>query len=357
VSRLAAVVVVLVGLLAAFGPPLPGPSLRDLLGIANSSPAAPCTPDARHTRIPGGRPSSPGRWREEPPSPLSRTEVKATTAAGGVYLVGGQGAGGRSVASVIRFDSRTGRYRHVTEVPRRVDHAGVAARGANIYVVGGYVNSRPTNAVWRFSIETGRWTALPPLRVARGGLGVAAIGDRIYAAGGAPSTFPDYYAKPYGTLEVLDLRTSRWKLGPDMPTPRHHVAATALDGRLYVVGGRSPTDFSLATVERYDPSREHWDRLAPLPQGAGSADASVVHGRVVVTGGDDEQGLKDGGGWVTPAAWSLRPGEASWRRLPDLSTARHSHASATLGDRVYVFEGAPCPGYGRLRSAESLAVR
>jgi Kelch motif len=352
-----ALVFVLVALLATFGPPLPGPSLGELLGIADDSPTQPCTPDARHTRIPSGRASSPGRWREEPPSPLSRSEIKAAVADGGVYLIGGQGTGGRSVGSVIRFDPRTGRYTQVAKLPSRLDHAGVAARGSNVYVVGGYVDSRPTGAAWRFSLETRRWTALPSLRAPRGGLGAAAIGDRIYAAGGAPTTFPNYYAKPYGTLEVLDLKTSRWTFARDMPTPRHHVAAAALGGKLYVIGGRSPTDFSLPTAERYDPSHDRWERLAPLPQGVGGAEAAVTGGRLVVTGGGDEEGLADGRGWVTPAVWSLRPDDASWRRMPDLSSARHGHASASFGGRVYVFEGAPCPGYGRQRSVESLKVR
>jgi N-acetylneuraminic acid mutarotase len=142
-----------------------------------------------------------------------------------------------------------------------------------------------------------------------------------------------------------------------MPTGRHHLAAAALDGMLYVIGGRAPDNFSLSVAERYDPSKGRWQRIPPLPRGAGGLEAVAAGGRVVVTGGDDEDRLQQGGGWVTPAVWSYRPGAPRWRRLPDLSQARHGHAAVGLGGRVYVFEGSPCPGYGRLRSAESLAVR
>jgi Kelch motif protein len=340
--------------LAAFGPPLPGPSVSKLLGLEEGSSATPCRPDARYIREPSPPPS--GRWRQERPSPLARAEVKGALAGSSLYLIGGQGNGGGSVSSVIRFDPRRDRYQRVADLPTRLDHAGVAANGSNVYVVGGYINSRPTNKVWRYSTATRHWTQLRPLRIARGGLGAVVIGDRLYAVGGGPSTYPNVRAKPYGTLEVLDLRSGRWSFGPDMPTPRHHLAATALGGMLYVIGGRAPTDFSLAAVERYEPSRERWQRLVPLPQGVGGAEALAAGGRILVAGGDDEEGLGDGGGWVTPAAWSLRPGDSRWRRLPDLSQARHGHASAAFGGRLYVFEGSPCPGYGRARSAESLPV-
>jgi hypothetical protein len=341
----------------AFGPPLPGPSLRELLGLPKGSGDKPCRREARLTRSPSVRAPVRGRWRREPSSPLARVEIAAAVSSGSAYLVGGQGKGGASLASVLRFDPRGGRYQRVARLPARVDHAGVAADRRNLYVVGGYVDSRPTDRVWRYSTRSRRWSELASLPTARGGLGAAVIGGRLYAAGGAPSTYPDYYAKPYGTLEVLDLHSGRWTAGPDMPTARHHVAAAVLDDMLYMVGGRSPSDFALATVERFDPERGRWQRLPRLPQGVGGPAATTSGGRLVVTGGDDEEGLREGGGWVTPAAWSYQPGDSRWRRLPDLSVPRHGHAAAPLGGRVYVFEGAACPGYGRQRSAESLEIR
>ena len=341
----------------AFGPPLPGPSLHDLLGLPKGSGPPPCKRQARLTRSPAVPVPGRGRWRREPPSFLARAELAAAVSGGSAYIVGGQGKGGASLASVVRFDPRRRRYEHVAKLPARVDHPGVAADGPNVYVVGGYVDSRPTDRVWRYSTRSRRWTELAHLPTSRGALGAAVIGRRLYAVGGAPSTYPDYFAAPYRTLEILDLRSGRWSAGPDMPTARHHVATAALGGRLYVVGGRAPSDFALATVERFDPADGRWRRLPPLPQGVGAAAAAAFRGRLFITGGDDERGLRDDRAWVTPAAWSYRPGDSRWRRLPDLSVPLQGHASAALGGRLYVFEGAPCPGYGRQRSAESLGIR
>jgi hypothetical protein len=72
---------------------------------------------------------------------------------------------------------------------------------------------------------------------------------------------------------------------------------------------------------------------------------------VAIGGGDDPAG------WVTGATWAYEPGEDRWRRLPDLVHARHGHGAAAVGERAYVFGGAPCPGVGQSGSAEVLDVR
>ena len=91
------------------------------------------------------------------------------------------------------------------------------------------------------------------------------------------------------------------------------------------------------------------ERLAPLPLGAGGLAVVSAAGMVVAIGGGD-----DGENWVTPATWALDPDEGHWRRLADLNVARHGHGAAAVGSDVYVFGGAPCPGYGRTDAVESL---
>jgi hypothetical protein len=45
-----------------------------------------------------------------------------------------------------------------------------------------------------------------------------------------------------------------------------------------------------------------------------------------------------------------------WRRLPDLSVARHSMTAAVHDGRVYVLAGAPCAGFGWTDVVESLPL-
>ncbi len=71
---------------------------------------------------------------------------------------------------------------------------------------------------------------------------------------------------------------------------------------------------------------------------------------IAIGGGDDRQR------WVTPAAWSFDPRRNRWIRLPDLRLARHGFGAAVVGQRIYVFGGAPCAGFGTTGAAESLAI-
>jgi N-acetylneuraminic acid mutarotase len=140
-----------------------------------------------------------------------------------------------------------------------------------------------------------------------------------------------------------------------MPTARQHAAGAAVSGSLYVVGGRTTDSSQLRTVERLDPRSGRWETLAPLPQGTSGAEAEAASGQLVVAGGEDPTATP---GWVTPAVWSFDPAEEKWSRLPDMRVARHGHASAAIGDRVYVFEGVDCVGgFGGTDTAESLSVR
>ena len=113
-------------------------------------------------------------------------------------------------------------------------------------------------------------------------------------------------------------------------------------------------DLSLDAFEVFDPATGRWSSLPPLPHGVGAPALSAADGRLVLTGGGDDTNWREGGGWTTGSVWSYEPGSSRWGRLADLRTARHGHASAAIDDRVYVFRGAPCAGYGLTAETESL---
>jgi non-specific serine/threonine protein kinase len=253
-----------------------------------------------------------------------------------------------SISEFFRFDPAAGTYESLPDVPQRLDHAAFVAYKDAIYVIGGYADTRPLADVWRYSVGTGEWNALAPMRIARGSPAAAMVGDKIYVAGGSR----DEQGARTGALssvEVYDISTGNWSAAPEMPTPRHHHGAAVLDGRLVVVGGRNDDDLSLDVVEQFDPASGRWTRLPSLPAGAGGVSVVTTGGRIVaIGGGDDEEA------WVTPATWALDPAGDEWRRLADLNVARHGHGAAVVGQDVYVFAGAPCPGYGRTDAVELL---
>lgn len=308
--------------------------------------------DPRHPRAPAGS------WHTIAASPLARAELGSVVLGGRIYLAGGQVANGRSTAAVISYEPATGRYRDEPPMPARLDHELLVTDGRDLYVAGGYTDGDPVNSAFRYSPATRRWEALPSMHVARGGLGGGIVGGRLYAAGGAPRTYPDQRVAADNTLEVLDLATRRWSFGPSLPHARHHVGHATVAGAIYIIGGRVRDEFAIARVDRFDPRANRWRSAAALPQEVASPlVGKTATGFVAAGGADPALWEEQGRGWVTPATWRYDARKDSWRRLPDLAEPRHQGGAAIVGRSMYVFEGSPCPGFGRMREAERLRIR
>lgn len=322
--------------------------LRSILGMVDDGE---CTPSFAYTRLPDHAASEDGHWHRAGSYPTRRDELRATGLGSRIYVGTGLTVRDgllRSLDEFFLFDPVRGTYQPLSPVPHRVDHSAFVGHRGAIYVIGGYVDGKPTSAVWRFSSKSGRWDALAPMRVARGSPAAAAIGGRIYVVGGSRRE-QEAATGALSAFETYDIGTGTWSRGRDMLTPRHHHGAAAIGGRLVVVGGRNDDDLSVDAVEQFEPATGRWTSLAPLPLGVGGL-AVVASGRRVIAigGGDDEEH------WLTPATWALDPTENTWHRLADLNVARHGHGAAAVGSDVYVFGGAPCPGYGRTDAVEYL---
>src|SRR5262249_37094456 len=96
--------------------------------------------------------------------------------------------------------------------------------------------------------------------------------------------------------EVYDPAANRWTALAYVPTARDHLAAAAMDGRLYAVGGRIDGNYSrnLASNEAYDPATGRWEQRAPLP----TARSGIAAAGAVRRGGGWQRGGGIGGGDV-----------------------------------------------------------
>lgn len=338
------------------GPSVPGPRFRELLGVVE--PFTLCTPKPEGVRAPAVPISSVAQagWRrEQDVAPFKDEELRAATVGDVVYAgtavrANADGTIFSAIGTFYAYRPGAGAPQRLANVPVPAHHTAIAAWNGNVYVFGGFTRGVASNRVWRFSPATGRWQELARMPRARGALGGAVIGGRFYAVGGASDALrPD--PRVYRVVDVYDFESDTWSEGPPMPTARHHLGAAAVDGRLYVVGGRSNVSLSLRALERFDPATGTWERLEPLPQGSGGLGAVSWNGRLISLGGGD-----DNERWVTPATWSYSPSTGSWTRLADMLVPRHGFATAVAGGRLYVMGGSPCARYGSTPVVESIAL-
>jgi N-acetylneuraminic acid mutarotase len=343
-------VVFVLGVLAAAGPiDLPG-NWREKLGFEDGWTYPPCKLGMyRNSPASPPQPKAP-RWRFEPPAPRAPVEGGAVAIGPTIYATNGEAP--ENIHTVLAYDTRTKRWSEPTRSPVGLNHSQPVAYRGDLYLTGGYLDGDvPTDGLWRYDPEDDRWRELPPMGLPRGGAGTAVVGDELYVAGGAVQTFGvSLEGSAYDRLEIYDFEDETWETGPDMPVARHHTVAIGLGGKLYVAGGRAglldtnndtpPSD----EFDRYDPVAEEWERLPPLPLGAGFMGITTAAGKVVIVGGEDQQHWEDGGGWATASAWAFDPRSDRWQRLPDLNVERRGMGAVTVGDRIYVLMGSYCPG-------------
>jgi N-acetylneuraminic acid mutarotase len=215
-----------------------------------------------------------------------------------------------------------------------------------LYVVGGYDNMRkPSNKLFVYDPTNNKWQEGKPMPTVRGALTAAFINGTLYAIGGNSTN-------PLNTNEAYDPQNNTWIEKAPMPTARHHHASAIADGKLYVFGGRqldNSTKSFIITLDKdemYDPEKNTWITLEPMPSKRGGlAAANSSNGQINVIGGEIPPGSNE----------TIRmfynnekydPKTNKWTSEPPMPTARHGLAAETIGDKIYVIGGATNPGLG-----------
>jgi Kelch motif/Galactose oxidase, central domain len=284
-----------------------------------------------------------GTWQSGPPLPVARTEVAGAVVRGEIYVVGGYLADGRSSSRVDVYSPQTRRWRRAPDLPVAVNHAMAAAYRGRLYVVGGYSTGGTLRTT--YVLVNRRWRRLAPMPTPRAAAGAAVAAGRLYVVGGVRQS---------GVLArvayALDLRRLRWTTIAG-PTPREHLAAAALGGKVYAVAGRlGGLNSNQTLVESLTPGARRWAAAASLPDARGGTGAAAAAGRLVSVGGEEPAG-------TIASVYAYDPGTRRWARLPDLPTPRHGLAVVGIGPQVYVIAGGPRPGLYVSGTNESLDVR
>jgi N-acetylneuraminic acid mutarotase len=221
--------------------------LRDLPVAVNHAMAA---SDGRRLYVVGGYGASTrafllsqGRWRRLPDLPEPRAAAGAAIVGRTLYVVGGVTRGG--VARVaLAFDRTRLRWRRIPG-PKPREHLGVSALGGRVYAVAGRETGTNFDTFQAYLPVGRRWVPLPPVPETRGGTDSAAVGRLLVSAGSesARGTSAAVYA--------FDVRTSRWRRLPDLPTPRHGLGVLGYGGRVYVIGGGPTPGLSVSAANEF----------------------------------------------------------------------------------------------------------
>ncbi len=135
--------------------------------------------------------------------------------------------------------------------------------------------------VWPAAAQ--QWEERPPMDQPRTGLAAAALDGQIYLLGGK-----DQFGAVLNTAVRYDPESGQVFPLPSMLQARVDAAAAVFAGKIFVVGGRDEEDEVLNDVEFYDPNDNRWHTFADLDEERQGLVAVANDTSIVVAGGSDD---------------------------------------------------------------------
>ena len=167
-----------------------------------------------------------------------------------------------------------------------------------------------------------------------------AIGNLIYVVGGL-----DVDGASLDTMEIYNPSTNSWTDGPSMAVRRDNAGSAAINGNLYVFGGRTrdasgtEVNGTLNSLEEFDPGTGQWTAKANMPTGRRTMSVGTLNGRIQVIGGER---TPSGGTFEVNEEYD--PVTNTWRALQGRNPGRHGTAFATIGSTIYIAVGGTTGG-------------
>jgi N-acetylneuraminic acid mutarotase len=208
----------------------------------------------------------------------------------------------------------------------------------------------PVNDSWEYDPATDSWQARAPMPTTRGGSVAAVVSGKIYVIGGAgpmpdastPVIRPRQPQRSLGTVEEYDPTTNKWRARAPMPTPCNHMGGEAVNGKIYVIGGRLSGAFiigfpgNINLVQAYDPAADSWATKTPMPTPRSGFNTAALNGIIYAAGGEVQNGSYLA---AFRAFEAYDPASDTWWQLPSMLLPRHEAIMAVLGNRIHVAGG------------------
>ena len=194
--------------------------------------------------------------------------------------------------------------------------------------------------------DRGTWRTAAPMPTKRTEVAAAALDGKIYVVGGfeKPSlgNMMNFAITP--SVEMYDPMTDRWASKTPLPIGLHHVGIGVVGGRLYVIGGYTKSAFSVwnpvAPVYAYDPVTDSWTERAPMPTARGALSVTEHEGKLYAMGGYDRKGNN-------AQVEVYDPVLNVWVTRAPLPTPRDHLATAMVAGKMYAIGGRLNGDYSR----------
>jgi N-acetylneuraminic acid mutarotase len=154
------------------------------------------------------------------------------------------------------------------------------------------------------------------------------VGDYMYVMGGTGGS--------QALLRYSPMENSWVRLAPTLQPREHTAAVAALDGKIYLLGGRWQSPGELSSIEIYDPENDSWTLGPPMAEVRSGFGAAVLGGKIFVLGGE----IIISGLETLDSVEIFDPESGSWSFAPPMPFALHGVPAAVSDEALYVLGGA-----------------
>ncbi|WP_250658213.1 kelch repeat-containing protein [Alkalimarinus coralli] len=179
------------------------------------------------------------------------------------------------------------------------------------------------------AVSSGCWESLSDSPESLLDSGSTSYNGKLYTVGGKTPSGPVNSVFEYSTS------TDTWSQLTNKPgTPVENPAAVAFNNAIYVFGG-STLPFSGATHEayRYDIASDSWSAIANMPTARGGIRAEVINGLIYIAGGMDQSGAS------INTLEIYDPVSNSWSSGSPMNEVRDNPGTAVINGKLYVIGG------------------
>jgi N-acetylneuraminic acid mutarotase len=174
------------------------------------------------------------------------------------------------------------------------------------------------------------WENLPDMPAGRSSHDAVMVGSKLIVVGGWDMKGGDKESDWYSTAFILDLEKQplKWET-VKQPFVRRSLTATALEGKVFVMGGINEEDSIELKVDVFDPATNLWTVTAPLPgpKGNGFSPAScVAAGQLYASVGDGK-------------VVRLKADGSAWQEVGTVKQPRIVHRMVTASENLMLVLG------------------
>jgi hypothetical protein len=206
------------------------------------------------------------------PGPRAAPQVFASR--GTVYVLGGED-GETPTDQILRLNPAKGNAVPAGAFEEPLAEAGVAERGASIYLAGGWTGQKYGTAILKFTPpSTVALVARLPVGVRSPA--VALLRHTLYVAGGATA------AGPSKKMFAVDVDSGAVTALDDLPEPVEQAVLLVSGTKLYLLGGKSAAGKPLATILAIDPATGQATGAGRMPKPLAGAVAVPMGSKTLV---------------------------------------------------------------------------